>query len=68
MLRVNEPSPPPSKPRRFVSLRRENEDFVVVFVPEDIVAFRNADAKALRKVCAFLRWQIVSDTSPLTAN
>ena len=36
------------------------------FQPEDSIAFRSHDAKALRKVCAFLRWKIVSDTS-LTA-
>ena len=52
---------------RAVSLRRDNDDFVVVFQPEEIVAFRNRDAAALRKVCRFLRWNIVSDTlSPKT--
>jgi tRNA threonylcarbamoyladenosine modification (KEOPS) complex Pcc1 subunit len=52
-----------SKPRRLVSLRRDNDVFVVAIQPEDIVAFRNADASALRKLCHFLRWKIVSDTS-----
>jgi hypothetical protein len=37
-----------------VALRRDGEDFIVVLEPQDIVAFRNADANALRKICAFL--------------
>jgi hypothetical protein len=52
---------PADKPRRLVSLRRDKEDFVVVV--EDVVMFRNGDASALRKVCDFLRWKIISDTS-----
>ena len=52
---------PPDNPRRPVSLRRDDEDFVVVV--EDVVMFRNRDAGALRKVCSFLRWKIISDTS-----
>ena len=44
-------------------LRREGEDFVVSFYPEDIVVFRNADPHALRKMCTFLRWKIISDTA-----
>ena len=52
---------PPDKPRRLVSLRRDKEDFVVVV--EDVVMFRNGDASALRKVCDFLRWKVISDTS-----
>jgi hypothetical protein len=54
---------PTNKPGRLVSLRRDNEDFVVAFQPEDVVVFRNPDASALRKVCGFLRWNIISDTS-----
>jgi hypothetical protein len=50
-------------PGRAVALRRDNEDFVVVFQPEEIVVFRNRDAAALRRACRFLRWNIVSDTS-----
>jgi hypothetical protein len=49
------------KPKRCVSIRREDEDFVVVFLAEDIVAFRNSDASALRKLCHQLRWEIVAD-------
>jgi hypothetical protein len=56
-------SPLDKTSRRAVSLRRDNEDFVVVFQPEEIVAFRNRDAAALRKACGYLRWDIVSDTS-----
>jgi hypothetical protein len=52
-----------NKPKRCVTLRRDGEDFIVVLKPEEIVAFRNADANALRKICAFLGWKIVSDTS-----
>ena len=56
-----------NKPRRCVALRRDDDEFVITFQPEDSIAFRSHDAKALRKVCAFLRWKIVSDTS-LTAD
>jgi nitrite reductase/ring-hydroxylating ferredoxin subunit len=49
-----------NKPRRCVALRRDDDEFVIAFQPEDSIA-------ALRKVCAFLRWKIVSDTS-LTAD
>ena len=55
-----------NKPRRCVALHRDDDEFVITFQPEDSIAFRSHDAKALRKVCAFLRWKIVSDTS-LTA-
>ena len=56
-----------NKPRRCVALHRDDDEFVITFQPEDSIAFRSHDAKALRKVCAFLRWKIVSDTS-LTAD
>ena len=49
------------------ALHRDDDEFVITFQPEDSIAFRSHDAKALRKVCAFLRWKIVSDTS-LTAD
>ena len=45
-----------------MTLRPDGEDFVVAFYPEDIVVFRNADPQALRKMCAFLHWKIISDT------
>jgi hypothetical protein len=50
-------------PGRRVSIRRDDEDFVVAFQPEDFVIFRNKDANALRKVCRFLQWEIVTDTA-----
>jgi tRNA threonylcarbamoyladenosine modification (KEOPS) complex Pcc1 subunit len=52
------------QPRRRVSIRRDDNDFVIVFQPEDLVAFRNASATSLRKVCHFLRWEVVNDTVP----
>jgi hypothetical protein len=53
---------------RCVSIRRDDEDFVVAFQPEDFVIFRNQDANALRKVCRFLRWEIVADTAYAAAD
>jgi hypothetical protein len=50
---------PDSDYRRLVTLRREGEDFAVVFYPQDIIAFRNKDVEKLRKMCAFLRWKII---------
>jgi hypothetical protein len=49
--------------RRQVAMRRDGDDFVIAFQPDDIVVFRNKDADALRKVCRSIRWQIVSDTT-----
>jgi hypothetical protein len=43
-----------------LSLRRD-DDFVVPFA-EDIVR-RSRDPGALRKICGFLRWKTISDTS-----
>jgi hypothetical protein len=37
------------QPRRKVTIRRDENDFVIVLQPEDFVVFRNADASALRK-------------------
>jgi hypothetical protein len=51
-------------PRRRVSIRQDDRDFVVAFQPDDIVVFRNNEASALRRVCHSLRWEIVSDTVP----
>ena len=59
----NEISAPSLKPKRLVAIRRDNGDFVVAIQPENIIILRNQDVNALRKACAFLRWQIVSDTS-----
>jgi hypothetical protein len=51
------------KPKRLVSLRRDDADFVVAFQPEDVIVFRNPDAGALRKICSQLRWKIIRDTA-----
>ena len=50
--------------RRQVSISRDGEDFVVAFQPDNIIALRNSEANALRKMCHTLRWEIVSDTVP----
>ena len=50
--------------RRKVAIRRDEEDYVIVLQPEDLVLFRNPSATALRKACNFLRWEVVSDTDP----
>ena len=50
--------------RRQVSISRDGEDFVVAFQPDNIIALRNSEASALRKMCHTLRWEIVSDTIP----
>jgi hypothetical protein len=52
-----------NKQRRCVALRRDGDEFVVVFYLRTSSPFRNFDANALRKVCTFLHWKIVSDTS-----
>ncbi|MGA8651238.1 MAG: hypothetical protein ACLP19_27870 [Xanthobacteraceae bacterium] len=49
--------------RRQVAMRRDGDDFVIAFQPDDVVVFRDRDANALRKVCRSLRWEIVSDTT-----
>jgi hypothetical protein len=51
--------------RRFkqqVANRRDGEEFVFSFLPEDTLVFRHAEARALRRACVFLRWEVVSDT------
>ena len=48
--------------RRKVVIRRDGEDFVIAFQPEDIVVFRHAEATALRRACVVLRWEVVGDT------
>jgi hypothetical protein len=50
-------------PRRQVSIRRDGEEFVVAFQPENVIIFRHHDASALRRVCLGLRWKILSDTA-----
>ena len=52
-----------ARPKRLVTLRRDGDDFVVAFYPEDLVALRHSEAEPLRKMCAFLRWKIISDSS-----
>ena len=44
-------------------LRRDGEDFVVAFQPEDTIVFRNGDPVALHMICGLLRWKIISDTA-----
>jgi hypothetical protein len=62
------------RPKRLVTLRRDGNDFVVAFYPEDVVVFRHVEPISLRKVCAALRWKIISDgpnadaTQPSEAN
>jgi hypothetical protein len=51
------------RPKRLVTLRRDGDDFVVAFYPEDLVVFRHNEAEPLRKMCAFLQWKIISDSS-----
>ena len=51
------------RPRRLVTLQRDGAEFVVSFYPEDIVVFRHTEPNALRKMCAFLRWQIIADNA-----
>jgi hypothetical protein len=49
-----------TRPKR-VSLRPDDDEFVVSSWPHDVIIFRNRDAEALRKACRFLHWQVVSD-------
>jgi hypothetical protein len=51
------------RPKRLVTLRRDGDDFVVAFYPDDVVAFRHAEPTPLRKVCTVLRWKIISDSA-----
>jgi hypothetical protein len=41
---------------------RDGENFVIAFQPEDMIVFRHSEARALRKACVVLRWEVVSDT------
>jgi hypothetical protein len=51
------------RPKRLVTLRRDDADFVISFYPEDTVVFRHIEPLSLRKVCDGLRWKIISDGS-----
>jgi hypothetical protein len=51
------------RPKRLMTLRRDDLEFVVAFYPEDTVVFRHTEPFSLRKVCAGLRWKIISDSS-----
>ncbi len=53
----------PNAPRRQISIRRDGNEFVAAFQPENFIIFRHHDASALRKVCLALRWKILSDTA-----
>lgn len=48
---------------RRVSIRRDDDDFVVAFQPQDYVIFRSEDASELRRVCRFFQWEVVRDTA-----
>jgi hypothetical protein len=50
-------------PKRLMTLRRDDNEFVVTFYPDDTVVFRHVELISLRKVCAALRWKIISDGS-----
>jgi hypothetical protein len=52
-----------NRPTRRVSIRPDGEDFVVVSLAENFVVFRDSDARALRKVCRSLRWDIAIDSA-----
>jgi hypothetical protein len=51
------------RPKRAVAIRRDGDDFVVSFMPNDVIIFRNESADALRQLCKGLRWAVVSDTA-----
>ncbi len=59
---------PADKPRRLVPLRRDGEDFVVAFQPEDTIVFRNGDPVALHMICGLLRCKIISYTALYVAD
>ena len=50
--------------RRQVSISRDGEEFLVTLLPLNIGAMGHSEAAELRKMCHFLRWEIVSDTVP----
>jgi hypothetical protein len=50
-------------PKRLVTLQWDGAEFVVSFYRENIVVFRHTEPNALRKMCAFVRRQIMADNS-----
>ena len=56
-------SRPRQRFRRKVVIRRDDKDFVIALHPDNIVIYRSAEARALRKACSFLRWEVVSDVA-----
>jgi hypothetical protein len=50
-------------PKRLVTLRRDDLDFVVSLYPEKMVVFRHVEPFSLSNLCAKLRWKIISDSS-----
>jgi hypothetical protein len=54
------------RPKRAVAIRRDGDDFVVSFMPNDVVIFRNESVDALRKLCKGLRWAVVCDIATAT--
>jgi hypothetical protein len=55
---------PPAPFTRQVAIRRDSNDFVVAYQPEDVIVFRHGNAGALRKVCTQLKWFIIEDVVP----
>jgi hypothetical protein len=39
--------------KRKVAIRHDGEDFVISFLPEDLVVFRHAEASALRRLVLY---------------
>jgi hypothetical protein len=60
---IEVPTNSPRSPRRKVVIRRDNEDFVIAQEADGLVIFRNESATALRKMCGFLHWVVVSDVA-----
>ena len=54
---------PSEKAPNFFGDKFRSKDFVVTFLPQNIDAARHNEAAELRKMCHFLRWEIVSDAS-----
>ncbi len=50
-----------SGPGRRVSIRRDGDDFVIAYEPEEFIIFRGKDVSALRRLCRQLRWEVVAD-------
>jgi hypothetical protein len=50
-----------NRARKRVSIRRDDEDFVIAFQPENIIVFSSADMMGLRKLYRQLRWEVESD-------